>query len=38
MVIGQTTQTVKNVDDESVLNFLVDENFGEQELKDFQLS
>jgi hypothetical protein len=37
MVIGQTTQTVKNVDGESVLDFHVEENLGEREPKDFQL-
>ncbi|GBC09640.1 hypothetical protein RclHR1_00900026 [Rhizophagus clarus] len=37
MVIGQTTQMVKNVDGESVLDFLVEENLGESELKEFQL-
>jgi len=37
MIVGQTTQTVKNVDGESVLNFTVDENLGEREPKDFQL-
>jgi hypothetical protein len=37
MVIGQTTQTVKNVDGESVLDFLVKENLGEREPKDFKL-
>ena len=37
MVVGQTTQTVKNIDGESVLEFLVDENLGEREPKDFQL-
>ena len=37
MVVGQTTQTVKNVDGESVLDFLIEENLGEQEPKDFSL-
>src|ERR1044072_5693533 len=35
MLTGQTTQTVKNIDDESVLDFLVDGNLGEREPKDF---
>jgi len=38
MIVGQTTQTVKNVDGESVLNFTVDKNLGEWEPKDFQLT
>ena len=37
IVVGQTTQTVKNIDGESVLDFFVDENLGEREPKDFQL-
>ncbi|GES91887.1 ATP-dependent DNA helicase Pif1-like [Rhizophagus clarus] len=36
-VIGQTIQAVKNVDGKSVLDFLVKENLGEKELKDFQI-
>ncbi|GET53593.1 hypothetical protein GLOIN_2v1586720 [Rhizophagus irregularis DAOM 181602=DAOM 197198] len=35
MVTGLTTQTVKNVGDESVLNFYVEENLGNREPKDF---
>jgi hypothetical protein len=37
MVIEQTTQTVRNVDGESVLDFLVEENLWERELKNFKL-
>jgi len=37
MVIGQTTKTVKKVDGESVLDFLVEESLGQREPKDFQL-
>jgi hypothetical protein len=37
MVTGQTTQTVKNIDGESVLDFLVEENLGDREPKDFWL-
>ncbi|GBC36760.2 hypothetical protein GLOIN_2v1586720 [Rhizophagus irregularis DAOM 181602=DAOM 197198] len=35
MVTGLTTQTVKNVGDESVLDFHVEENLGNREPKDF---
>ncbi|CAB5192766.1 unnamed protein product [Rhizophagus irregularis] len=37
MVTGLTTQTVKNVGDESVLDFHVEENLGNREPKDFWL-
>ncbi|GBC31840.2 hypothetical protein GLOIN_2v1586720 [Rhizophagus irregularis DAOM 181602=DAOM 197198] len=37
MVMGLTTQTVKNVGDESVLDFHVEENLGNREPKDFWL-
>ncbi|CAB4427878.1 unnamed protein product [Rhizophagus irregularis] len=37
MVTGLTTQTVKNVDGESVLDFHVEENLGDREPKDFWL-
>ncbi|PKK56490.1 hypothetical protein RhiirC2_858586, partial [Rhizophagus irregularis] len=35
MVTGLTTQTVKNVDSESVLDFHMEENLGDREPKDF---
>jgi len=37
MVIGLTTQTVRNVDGDLVLDFFVEENLGEREPRDFWL-
>jgi hypothetical protein len=37
MVTGFTTQTVKNVDGFSVLNFYIEENLGEREQREFWL-
>ena len=37
MVMDLTTQTVKNVDGESVLDFHMEENLGDRDPKDFWL-
>ena len=35
VVVGITTSTVRNVDGKSVLEFYVEENLGDRELRDF---